>query len=360
MRKSASSLFRCDRSLRITLRVDADFAFYLRREPDSSEHISSLPSFTRGGKPRDRGLTVVSDTLAPFEVGFIDQAAEYIDYAKIGLSLPLIADRSRLLERIRHFHDLGIKVMSGGTLIQVAVRKGLVHQILERLHSLNFDTIEISESAIAIPPETKKEIIDGASALSMDYMFEVGRKEARNDSSTTPYLISKIEEAVELKSSKIVIEAGSLGRGVGLYNQNGEVSWEDLNEIVGRFGPPNLIFEAPFESQRISLILEFGPGVNLASVPIDDVILLEMHRLGLTTETLGLAPSIHSVEGSPASKFVYHLIKSEHPIDQATLIQKSGLPKRTLQAALSYLIDKGFVREISDMSDLRKHKYTPR
>jgi phosphosulfolactate synthase len=325
----------------------------------------TIPSFARSGKPRDRGLTIVSDTLAPFERGFIDQASEYIDYAKIGLSLPLVVDRSRLIERIRYYHDLGIRVMSGGTILQVAVKKGFVREILERLHSLNFDTVEISESAVTIEPEMKRDIIQRISSLSMDYMFEVGRKDlARNagasTSSSLPYLMSKIEEAIEFKSSKIVIEAGESGRGVGFYDENGEISWDVLNDIVGRFGPPSLVFEAPKSSQRVALILEFGPSVNLAGIPMGDVFLLEMQRLGLTTETLGLAPSVRSVDGSPASKFVYHLIKSEHPIDQATLIQKSGLPKRTLQAALSYLMDRGLVREISDMSDLRKHKYTPR
>jgi len=85
-----------------------------------------------------------------------------------------------------------------------------------------------------------------------------------------------------------------------------------------------------------------------------------MQRLGLTIETLGVSPPVQNVQGSPAAKFVYHLIKLEHPIDQPTLIQRSGLPKRTLQAALSYLVDSGLVREVSDMSDLRRHKYTPR
>ncbi len=324
-----------------------------------SERGSSVLSFGREGKPRDRGLTFAYDTLAPFERGFIDQGSEYIDYVKIGLSLPLVADRSRLLERIRYYHDLGINVTNGGTLLQVAVKKGFVNELLERLRSLNFDVVEISESSVDISTELKKEIIEKISSLSMDYIFEVGRKDPKFGPSL-PYLISKTEEALALKSPKVIIEAGETGRGVGIFDQNGEISWEALNELVGRFGPPSLIFEAPRQTQRVSLILEFGPSVNLASVPISDVFLLEMHRLGLTTETLGLAPSVRNVEGSPASKFVYHLIKSEHPIDQVTLIQKSGLPKRTLQAALSFLVARGLVREVADLSDLRKHKYTPR
>ena len=67
---------------------------------------------------------------------------------------------------------------------------------------------------------------------------------------------------------------------------------------------------------------------------MNDILLLEMQRLGLTTETLGVSPSAQSVDGSPAAKFIYHLIRAEHPIDQAALIQRSGLPKRTLQAGI--------------------------
>jgi phosphosulfolactate synthase len=323
-----------------------------------SEIRQSISLIGREGKPRDKGLTIVSDSLEPIEKGFLEQLAESIDYVKIGLSLPLVLDRNFLREKVRNYHDSGIKVMSGGTLLQVAIRKNILSQVLENLKSLGFDMVEISESAFEIPQELKKEITAKIDSLSMEYLFEVGTKDPKNSISAS-HIISKIEEAFSLKANKVVIEAGD-GRGVGIYDSNGNTSWDLLNDLVGKFGPPNLIFEAPIKSQRTNLILEFGPGVNIASVHLDEVIYLEMQRLGLTTETLGLSPSLRNVEGSPAVKFVYHLIKTEHPIDQTVLMQKSGLPKRTLQAALSYLIEQGAIRELSDMSDLRKHKYSPR
>lgn len=319
---------------------------------------SELPLLSREGKPRDKGITLVNDNFANLESGLVEEGSEYIDSVKIGLSLPLILDRPRLVERIRYYHDHGIKVSTGGTLIQAALKKRLLKEVLDKVRSVGFDTVEVSESAGDIPIETKKDLLNSITKLSMDYIFEVGLKDPKRPTSTA-YMISKIEEALELKSPKVIIE-GSDGHGVGFYDSSGEIVWDTLNEIVGRFGPPNLIFEAPKYSQRSELILEFGPNVNLASIPMQDILLLEMQRLGLTTETLGVSPPVQSVEGSPASKFVYHLIKTEHPIDQATLIQRSGLPKRTLQAALGYLVEKGFVREVSDMSDLRRHKYTPR
>jgi len=320
---------------------------------------TEFPLFSREGKPRDKGITIATDLFAAIERYSLEESSEYVDYAKIGLSLPLILERPKLVERIRFFHDLGIKVCSGGTLIQVALTKQILPIVLDKLRSLGFDAVELSESASTIAYETKEGILESISKLSMEFFVEVGNKDSRR-SSSTEYLISKIEEAFKLKSRKVIVEAGENGRGVGFFNQQGEISWDILNEIVGRFGPPNLVFEAPQASQRCALILEFGPNVNIASVPLNEILPLEMQRLGLTTETLGLSPSVQSVDGSPAAKFVYYLIKTEHPIDQITLTQRSGLPKRTLQAALSYLVEKGLVRQVTDMSDLRRHKYTPK
>jgi phosphosulfolactate synthase len=177
-----------------------------------------IPSFSREGKPRGRGLTIASDNLAPIERGFFEQACDYIDYMKIGQSLPLLVDRTRLVERIRYYHELGMKVMSGGTLVQVALKKGFLPVILERLHSLNFDVVEISESSIDISTETKGKMIEKISSLSMEYIFEVGRKDLRTTPSL-PYLISKTQEAFDFKSPKVFLGKLSMNLWADLVRQ---------------------------------------------------------------------------------------------------------------------------------------------
>ncbi|MGI0091287.1 MAG: phosphosulfolactate synthase, partial [Nitrososphaerales archaeon] len=159
----------------------------------------------REGKPRDKGLTFSTDRLSVLDKDLLVQTAEYTDYVKIGQSYPLLVDRSKLIERIRYYHDIGVKVQSGGTLVQVAYKKRILSQVLERLRSLGFDTIEISESATDMTREVKEEIINSIKRLSMDYIFEVGKKDPSHPAPVT-YLISKIEEALELKSPKVVIE----------------------------------------------------------------------------------------------------------------------------------------------------------
>jgi phosphosulfolactate synthase (CoM biosynthesis protein A) len=310
----------------------------------------------REGKPREIGLTMVSDHLQPVGAEFLEQTAEYVDYVKIGLSLPLMVERSRLTERIRRYHDFGIKVASGGTLVEVAVQKGITAQMLEGLSALKFDMVEISELSGAMPVKTKREIIDSINEFSMDYVIEVDVSGRQGMASGVA--ISRVQDAMELKSKKVVIDVGD---GVaGRYDGQQDVPWDMLNEVAGTFGPPNLIFEMQNVRQMVAMVLEFGPSVNLAGVPMDEALVLEMHRQGLTPETLGLSRPPQDVGGSPAAKFVYHLIRTEHPIDQPTLSLRSGLPKRTIQAALKTLVVDGLVREVSDTSDLRKRRYTVR
>ena len=318
----------------------------------------------REAKPRERGMTLVSDRLSPIDNDFLGQTADHIDFIRFDSCIPFMVDRQKLLGRIRQYHDLGIKVMSDGTLLEIATQRGVASQVLETLRTLGFDLVEVSESIREMSVDAKTALVDEASKLSMEYVFAVGGRGSKGTTSVA-HMASKVQEAIELKSHKVIIEAGEQeeeeqGSGRWLYEARGELSWDELNELAGRFGPPNLIFEAPRISQRTALILEFGPAVNLSDVPAEGVLSLEMQRLGLTAETFGLSRPVQSVEGSPAAKFVYHLIRSEHPVDQAVLIQRSGLPKRTLQAALGYLIDHDFIREIPEASDMRRHKYTLR
>jgi phosphosulfolactate synthase len=322
----------------------------------SGRMLDEVIEVNREGKPRLSGITVASDLFKAVDAGSLEESAEYIDFVKIGLSMPLIVERTKLLERIHRYHDLGIRVMSGGTLIEIAVQKGVVSQVLEGLRTFGFDMVEVSEFAGEMPLETKQKVVDSVLGHSMDFIFEVGRREKPETS--TAYLISKIQEARQLKSRKVVVEIPTEGRNHGRMDGQGEIVWDVTNELAGTFGPPNLVFENRYVRHLTALILEFGPAVNLAGVPLDEVLFLETQRLGLSSETLGLARPVRSFEGSPAAKFVYHLIRTEHPIDQSTLCLRSGLPRRTVQAAISSLVEGGLVREVFDSSDLRRHRYT--
>ena len=61
--------------------------------------------------------------------------------------------------------------------------------------------------------------------------------------------------------------------------------------------------------------------------------------------------------GGPATKFVYFLIKSHHPIDQSELIRFSDLPRRTIQGVIEDLKHQGLIVESAGTDDARKKFY---
>ena len=61
--------------------------------------------------------------------------------------------------------------------------------------------------------------------------------------------------------------------------------------------------------------------------------------------------------GGPATKFVYFIIKSHHPIDQTELIRLSDLPRRTIQGVIEDLKHQGLIAESAGTDDARKKVY---
>ncbi|HYB75883.1 MAG TPA: phosphosulfolactate synthase [Nitrososphaerales archaeon] len=317
----------------------------------SARLLEELGVTERGGKPRNTGLTIAIDEFKPLDWDLLAEASGYVDYTKIALSTPLMVERSKILERVRRYHDLGVRVLSSGTLMDVAVRKNAVPQITRGLKDLGFDAVGVRwPERDGAPAGAKGGVLREISNQSMEPVLEVG--DARTG--TSPALAA-IRQATGVKGSRVIVAVPFTGQGRGQES----INWEALNEIAGTFGPPNLVLEALLQPALVQLVLEFGPEVNLSGVPIDEALSLEMHRLGLTTETLGTSRQVQSVEGPPAAKFVYHLIRAEHPIDQGTLILRSGLPRRTVQGAIRFLVEKGLIREVADASDMRRHRYTP-
>jgi phosphosulfolactate synthase len=65
------------------------------------------------------------------------------------------------------------------------------------------------------------------------------------------------------------------------------------------------------------------------------------------------------IGGGPASKFIYYLIKTKHPIEQGDLIGITHLPRRTVQSAIEDLKNQGFIIERNSLDDSRRKVYYP-
>lgn len=309
-------------------------------------------------KPREQGLTYVTDRLSPTNREDWELISPFIDVVKINGAIPLIASDSGISKKIKFYHDLDIRVSAGNTLSEYALVQNSFDRFAKESSQLGFDILEIGENIVELNFDKKKKLHDIAESYDLEILWKVGKQDPRHQLSVED-MILKIEEILRLDTKKIILEANQ-GMGVGIYDEQGNVKWSMVGLITNKHPPNKFIFEAPIEFQQFGLIAEFGERVNLAELDMNSVTSVESERRGILSKSaFGNVNLREDPVGGPAAKFIYYLIKTKNPIEQSELISLSRLPRRTVQNAVEDLRNQGLVIERTSLDDARKRIYYP-
>jgi phosphosulfolactate synthase len=236
----------------------------------------------RSDKPRQRGITHVLDrglSVAQAD-GLIEVAGEFVDLVKLGWGTSVVT--GNLEAKLARYREAEIPVMFGGTLTELAIEQNRLDRLVEWLHELEIDYIEISDGTVTMPHEDKLELI---SRLSGEFtvLSEVGSKD--DTRIMAPYRwVELIQKELEAGAWKVIAEARESGN-VGIYRHDGEVRMGLIDEIAHAVDPQLLLFEAPRKEQQVWFVRRFGVNVNLGNIPPEDVLSLETIRLGLRSDT---------------------------------------------------------------------------
>jgi phosphosulfolactate synthase len=312
-----------------------------------------LPAVPR---PRKTGITHVLDRLDPVSEEWLRPLARYVDVVKIGWGLPLLFPREIVRRRVRFYHELGLEVSTGGTLLEHAVVRDRASAAIQEAKELGFDIVEVSDGVIEMSPAQIAKLSEEVRSRRIGLYIEVGKKNPQNQLSLRETL-ERIGRARELSPRKVIIESRESGRGVGIYDGEGQIKWDWVRSIVADHPPEELIFEAPQEHQQISLLKELGAETNLGNIAFSSVGPLASQRLGLRGDTFGSIRSSKAVKGPPATKFLYFLLETYRGLDQSELVRLSRLPRRTVQSGLDSLRRQGLVREGVSLVDSRRREY---
>lgn len=303
------------------------------------------------------GNTMVIDRFSAIPWEILPDLSAYITYVKVGWTLSMLLTEQTLSERIRRYRDMGIPVSHGGTLLEMAVHRGRVDDVLRRLLAVGFNSIEISEGVLDMPQRMKQGIAEFAHSNGLHLNVEVGKKNPRNQLSLDE-TIQRIGESNDLEPEFIIVEGRESGRSVEIFDDLGEIKWDWVNRIVEESPKKRLMFEAPQERQQIELVIRLGSGVNLGNVFVNSVAALETQRRGMRGDTFGILDTTVKVRGPPSNKFVYYIVANHGPIDQASIMELTGINRKTLQTSLSELTDSGLIRASIDRKDLRRRVYS--
>jgi len=243
-----------------------------------------LPS--RSVKPRERGITHVLDRgLSVAEVdGLIEVAGSSVDLVKLGWGTSVAT--GNLEPKLSRYRGLGIPVVLGGSLTELAIAQDRLDQLIDWVKSLGLAHFEISDGTIALEHERKLELIE---RLARDFtvLSEVGSKDDTG-AITPPYLwVEQMRRELEAGAWKVIAEGRESGT-AGIFRPTGEVREGLIDEIVHEIDSESILFDAPRKDQQVWFVRRFGPDVNLGNVPTDEVLALETLRLGLRSDTMGV------------------------------------------------------------------------
>jgi len=250
--------------------------------------VIQMPAEGRTTKPREMGLTMVIDKgigIHQLE-DLIQVSGGYIDIIKLTFGTSAFYEKDILREKNEMITSSNIDVMPGGTFLEVAVWQGVFDEYLKRARELGFSAIEVSDGTTKIDRETRKDIIKKTLDKDFRVYTEVGKKDPEEILSIS-LIHQLIGEDMENGALKVIIEAREAGKGVGIYDPEGKIKNDEVNNIIAGVEDINcLMWEAPLKNQQQALILWLGLNINLGNIPPYEVLALEALRQGVRGDTL--------------------------------------------------------------------------
>lgn len=261
---------------------------HLSGENKAWREAFEFPVPGRAEKPRTKGLTMVIDKgLGLTETNdLLDLASDYVDYIKLTFGTSAFYSTRLLQQKIALVRSYGVDIFPGGTFLEIAVLQNKLEGYMERARELGFTYIEVSDGTIEMSPEIRREAIARALSNDLKVICEVGKKDPR-ENMPQKRMQDQIAMDLEHGAYKVIVEGRESGKGVVIYDSNGNIREEEMEALVsGIPNPEALIWEAPLKNQQEELIMRFGPNVNLGNIQPADVLALEALRVGLRGDTL--------------------------------------------------------------------------
>jgi phosphosulfolactate synthase len=237
------------------------------------------------------GVTHVLDKGLPASQvpGVLASCGAYVDIWKFGWGTAYLdPDVEAKLALLAEYGILGCV---GGTLLEVAWVQRRVDDLLAWAAAAGFPCVEVSRGAALMRTFEKYELIRRAAA-GFTVVSEVGAKSPADRRAPGDWAD---EVAGDLAAgARWVLTEGRESGTVGIYYEGGSVREDVVGAVVEAGGIERIVFEAPRKDQQVWFIRRFGPDVNLANIPVGEVLGLETLRLGLRADTIDLSSPVPS------------------------------------------------------------------
>ncbi len=238
------------------------------------------------------GVPPIPPSTSPFDPGsdpatvesHLEQSSHLMATLKISMACWIVAKEGAMRRKVAAANKHGVPAVTGGGPFEIAVAQGQLPAYLDLCADIGVSRIECGEGFTDLNVEAK-EVVRMSRERGLEVQFELGKK---HGGAFTAEVVSELVEQgqawLEAGATQLVIEARESARGVGLFDEEGELNLAFADRFVEEFGLRTVIFEAPTKPDQFALLDYFGPEVCLSNVRLEEVLRVETYRRGLHSD----------------------------------------------------------------------------
>lgn len=237
--------------------------------------VSELPPLT---SPLDPGYDLVT-----FE-SHLDQSSHLMSIIKISMACWIIANEAITRRKIVAASRHGVPTVTGGGPFEIAVALERLPAYLDLCADIGVTRIECGEgfTDLLLKPE---DVIRLAHERGLEVQFELGKKHTGTfQDNVVEQLIEQGRRWIGAGARQLVVEARESARGVGLFDEQGNLNCSYADRFAKAFGLGAITFEAPNKPSQFALLDYLGRDVHLSNVRLEELLRVEIYRRGLHSD----------------------------------------------------------------------------
>lgn len=237
--------------------------------------VPELPPLT---SPLDPGYDLVT-----FE-SHLDQSSHLMSIIKISMACWIIANEAITRRKIVAASRHGVPTVTGGGPFEIAVALERLPAYLDLCADIGVTRIECAEgfTDLLLKPE---DVIRLAHERALEVQFELGKKHTGTfQDNVVEQLIEQGRRWIGAGARQLVVEARESARGVGLFDEQGNLNCSYADRFAKAFGLGAITFEAPNKPSQFALLDYLGRDVHLSNVRLEELLRVEIYRRGLHSD----------------------------------------------------------------------------
>jgi phosphosulfolactate synthase len=238
------------------------------------------------------GVPEIRSATSPFDPGYdaltlaghLEQSHHLMSILKVSMACWMIAKEDVTRQKIAIAKKFHVPTTTGGGPFEVAYVQGKLQQYLDLVADFGFTRIECGEGFTDISLDAR-EILKMAHDRGLEVQFELGKKHTGAfTQDVVEALISQGKRWLEAGALQLVVEARESAKGVGLFDDEGNLNVGFADRFVDAFGHGIVMFEAPNKPSQFALLDHFGSEVHLCNVRLEELLRVEIYRRGLHSD----------------------------------------------------------------------------